>query len=450
MLDGFIFFAAAGIATLLAILWRPAETAGLLLLCAPVIWGLGATDIQVQLQNNQGVSTAPNLPVAVSGVATLMYARFLLQAQKNYLLKWLRVASIVYCLATLPSVFLSPSPFQALAGYVRLCSPVIFMFAMIKGSRPRGVHAFQFKALVLAVISLLAIIVAAQYALQGSYFLGGFDRLRAFNLSPQLISDYSVAGLGVLICGVLLGRRRYIYLLLMIALITCAYLTGYRTGWIGMAVLTAVVMLVAVRSRFAKLVALLAILSLVPVSGVIVQSLTRYSHEGEAITTDSLDAMTSGRITTDSVALDAYIGGNPFEWLFGMGVFSSGDVTAQQQGAGVGIHSDYLAVLIESGVVGLAGYLFLQVILGWTFLRLRSRLPQELPARSFLSVAFALFVAFAVMGISGALYTNVFVGWYYYGFIGFALAQSQATVLTGYSRVTESRRHLYPRVYSPA
>jgi len=445
MLNGYIFFAAAGLTTLLAILWWPAETAGILLLLAPVIWGLGATDIRLQTQG----SVPPNVAIAVSGVATLMYARFMLQAQKTYPLKWLRIASIVYCLAALPSVFLSASPLQSLGGYVRLISPVVFMFALLHGSRPRGVHTFQFKALVLGTVSLLGVIVAAQYAGQGSYFMGGFDRLRAFNLSPQLVSDYSVAGVGVLVCGVLLGRRRYIYIIVIVALITCTYLTGYRTAWIGMGVLIAVVMLAAVRSRFAKLVALLATFSLLPISGVVVQSLTRYSHEDEAITTGSLDAITSGRITTDSVALDGYVAGNPIEWLFGMGVFSSGEVQAQNLGVGFGVHNDILAVLIECGVVGLVGYLFLLVMLGWILLRLRYRLPQQHPARSFLSVGWASFVAFAVMGISGALYTNVFVGWYYYGFIGFALAQSKGTVWARCTRVTERRRHLYPRVYSP-
>src|SRR5437667_12474360 len=164
MLDGYIFFVAAGLTTALAILWWPAETAGILLLFAPVIWGLGANDIQGQ---NQGPAP-PNVAVAVSGVATLMYARFMLQPQKCYSLKWLRIASMMYCLAMLPSVFVSASSLDSLGGYVRLISPVVFMFALLHGSRPRGVHTFQFKALVLTTVSLLGIIVAAQYRGKGS------------------------------------------------------------------------------------------------------------------------------------------------------------------------------------------------------------------------------------------------------------------------------------------
>jgi O-antigen ligase len=133
-----------------------------------------------------------------------------------------------------------------------------------------------------------------------------------------------------------------------------------------------------------------------------------------------------------------------------MGVFSSAEVTAQHQGVAFGVHNDFLAMLIECGVVGLIGYLFLLVILGWILLRLRYRLPKQHPAWSFLSVGWALFVAFAVMGISGALYTNVFVGWYYYGFIGFALAQAKGTAWARCTRVREQRRQLYPRIYSAA
>ncbi len=127
-----------------------------------------------------------------------------------------------------------------------------------------------------------------------------------------------------------------------------------------------------------------------------------------------------------------------------MGVFSSAEVTEQNQGISSVVHNDFLAMLIECGIVGFVGYLFLLVTLGWILLRLRYRLPQQHPARSFLSVGWALFVAFAVMGISGALYTNVFVGWYYYGFIGFALAQSKGTAWTRYTRVMERRRHFVP------
>ena len=226
-MGGYIFLSIVGLVTAFAILFRPAKTAGVLLLSSPIIWGWGATDI------HSSGSTPPNIAIAVSGVTTLMFARFMLHPQKISALKWLRIAGIVYCLAILPSVFVSALPMQALQGYVRLVSPVVFMFALLHCSRARGVRTFEFKALALATVSLLAIILIAQWTGDASYYMGGFDRLRAFNLSPQHISLYSVVALAVLVCGVLLGKYRRVYAIGIFALMVCTYLTGIRTAWIG-------------------------------------------------------------------------------------------------------------------------------------------------------------------------------------------------------------------------
>jgi O-antigen ligase len=254
--------------------------------------------------------------------------------------------------------------------------------------------------------------------------MGGFERLRAFALWPQHISLYSVIMVGVLICGVLLGRHRYLYVSGIFALLVCTYLTGYRTAWIGVTLLIGLIIMVAVRSGLAKFVALLVALSLLGASGIIVRSLARYAHEDEAISVDVLDAVTSGRITTDSIALDRYLRGNPAEWLFGIGgVYSSIEATLEQGRVGYEVHSDLLATLIECGILGLLGYLFFNIIIAWILLRVMRYLPTQHASRTFVAVGFACFIVFTIMGMAGTLYTNVFVGWYYYAFIGFALAQ---------------------------
>jgi hypothetical protein len=411
-----ILLGAVAIATALAIVSWPAEAAGVLLLFAPIIWAGGAADIQAQ----GSLAVGPNIAMAVSGPATVLYARFLFRRQSTRALSMLRTASIGYFLTLLPSVLLSPLFLQSLQGYVRLISPVIFMFAYLHASHARGTNTFQFKALTLATISLLGTIVVATYAGEASDFMGGFNRLRAFNLTPQNISWYSVAAAGVLLCGVLLGKHRLLCAIGIAALVVCTYLTGYRTAWIGMAALLGVVLVVAVRSSLARSVGvLIAFVLLVGESGVVIQSLARYADPTEgALSADTLDAISSGRITTDSVALDRYVTGSPAEWLFGIGIFCSKELAT-----GSIVHGDILATLIESGVVGLVGYLSFLVTLAWILFRVRHYLPQQHTARTFLTIGWALFVAFTVMGVSGALYSNVFVGWYYYGFLGFALAQ---------------------------
>ena len=401
-----------------AMFFWPAKAASFLLLFAPVIWAFGATDI------HSSDPAATNIVTAVSGVATVMYARFLFVPQKNRSLAWLQRAAIVYCLAILPAAFFSPSFKAGIGGSLRLICPVVFLFAILRCSPPWNIHTPQFRAIALSTICMFGVIVAAQFTGEGTLYLGGFDRLRAFALSPQHVSLYSVLMVGVLISGVLLGRRRYLYMSGIAVLLACAYLTGFRTAWIGLASLISVVMVIAVRSGLAKFLALLIALSLLAASGIIVQSLARYAHADEAMSVDLLDAIMSGRIKTDAIAFDRYLRGTPSEWLFGIGgVHSSSEATLEGGGTGDAVHSDLFATLIECGIIGALGYLCFNLTIGWILLRSMRYLPRQHASRTFVAVGFSCFIAFTLMGISGALYTNVFVGWCYYGFLGIILAQ---------------------------
>ncbi|MFL6354909.1 MAG: O-antigen ligase family protein [Bryobacteraceae bacterium] len=415
MFDGYVSLAAVGLATALAILFWPSKAAALLLLFAPIIWAFGSADI-----NSKEATGPPNVAMAVSGAATLMYAPLLLLRYRNPEFKWLQTASIAYCVAILPSVFVSASSVESFKGYLRLVSPVIFMFGLLRGSRPRGVNALHFKAIAFSSLCLFATVLLAQYSGEGWYALGGFDRLRAFNLSALAIAEYSVAVVSVLVCGVLMGKRHLVYGTAIVGLVVCTYLTGFRTAWIGMAVLVGLVMVIAVRSGLAKFVALLIALGMVGASGIIIQSLARYAHDDEQV---SIDNVTSGRITTDSIALSRYLAGTPAEWIFGIGVHSSRDATLEEEGTAFDVHSDFLAHLIECGVVGALAYVLLLTTIGSSLFRRMRYLPQGHAARTFAAVGFASFVAVTIMGIPGAMYNNVFVGWYYYGFLGFVLAQ---------------------------
>src|SRR5205085_9445708 len=145
-----------------------------------------------------------------------------------------------------------------------------------------------------------------------------------------------------LVCGVLLGKHRYLYVAGILALGVCTYLAGFRTGWIGMAVLIGLVMVTAVRSGLAKFVALLVALGFLGASGIIIESLARYARSDEAISVAMMNNITSGRITTASIGWERYLRGTPAEWLFGIGVYSSQEVTLEEEGTGAGIHSDFL------------------------------------------------------------------------------------------------------------
>lgn len=430
------------LATALGTWLKPGQAAGVLLLAAPIIWGGGSADMRT------GPSEGMNLPAVVSGIATFMYARFLFRRQAHSPLDRLRMACIVYCLAVLPSVFMGDSFVQGFGGYVRLISPIVFLYALLYTCRPQGTASFQFKTVAIAPLSLLAVIVAAHYAGEDSFSMGGFERLRAFHLSPQHISMYSVTACGVLLCGMLADKRRPRYAVPLALILVSAYLTGYRTAWIGISVVVVIVLL-ATHSRAGKWVVLLLVLGAIVQSGSLVHLLARYDQVDQGLSAATVDSITSGRLTIDSIALDRYVAGSPSEWLLGTGVFSSEEVTRRLTGTGFMIHSDFLATLVECGIVGLLGYLFLLFTIARLLLNYRRCLPYGGTARTFLTVAWALFVAFTLMGIACALYANVFVGWYYYGFLGIALAQVKEDDASKHSAWTTSTEQRLRTVTAP-
>ena len=409
--------ALAGVVMAIGLFYRPGRTAAALLLFAPIIWGFGSADFDAR--GDSGLT----LVAVVSGVLTLMSARWLLVKVDDPAAIWIRRAAIFYSLATFPSILVSPTFTRSAGGYLRLVCPVLFMFLVWHCSQRRYLKTVQLQAIALSTLCMCGMVGAAYYTGKNTYYMGGFYRLRAFNLPPQHISLYSVVLISVLTGGVLMAKHRARYVAGIVVLLLFTYQTGYRTAWVGIALVLATIMIVAVRSGLAKFAAIIVTIALTAFSGAIINSVTRYAPAGDAANGDMLNVITSGRVATDTIALRRYFTGNPKELLFGLGIFSSENVTLEGEGTGYIVHNDYLATLVECGFVGALGYLLLVAAIGRTlYVRMRTW-PRRHPGRTLSAVAFACFVAFTVMGVPSALYTNVFIGCYYYGFLGIVLAQ---------------------------
>jgi hypothetical protein len=255
----------------------------------------------------------------------------------------------------------------------------------------------------------------------GLYIDRGIYRLKAFSLGFQHISLFSIVATAVLACSMALGRHRAFCATGILALIVCNYLTGYRTAWIGMAVVIGLSLFMIVRSPLAKFVAYALVLLLMINSASVLESLARYDAANSP--TSNFDAITSGRLSIDSIAWDRYVSGSPSEWLFGIGILNAQDVTREWKGDALFVHSDFLATLIESGVVGFAAYVYFLFSIGRLLLHARRSVPHGHPSWTFLTMSWVLLMAFIIMGTASALYGNVFIGWYYYGFLGLSLAQ---------------------------
>jgi hypothetical protein len=437
--------ALAGLTAVAILLW-PRQSAAMILAFGPVVWAFGAA---AQEGSSAFTSNTLNPAMAVAGIATVMYAPTLFRHQDRRALKHLQTAAIAYCLALLPSVLLSDEMYRSFGGYVRLISPVILMFALFDSSSPKGVRSPQFKAFAIATFLFLCVLAAAQFVGKGLYIDRGIYRLRAFSLGFQHISLFSIIGAAVLVCGMALGRHRALCATGILALLVCTYLTGYRTAWIGMAVVIGLSLVMIARSPSAKFVACALVLIVMIKSSSVIESLARYDAGNS--TTSNFDAITSGRLSIDTIAWDRYVSGSPSEWLFGIGILNAQDVTREWKGDALFVHSDFLATLIESGVVGFAAYVFLLFNIGRLLLRARRSVPQQHPSWTFLTMSWVLLLAFAIMGIASALYGNVFIGWYYYGFLGLSLAQLKSFVPLQRRSEKQVRYHPMPStVFFPA
>jgi hypothetical protein len=415
-------FALAGLTAVAILLW-PRKSAATLLALAPVLWALGAS---AQEGSSAFSTTTLNLAMVIAGVATVLYAPSLFRHQDRPALKHLQTAAIVYCLALVPSVLLSPEIYRSFGGYVRLISPVILMFALFDTSSPKGLRSAQFKAFAIATILFLCVLAAAQYMGEGLYVDQEIYRLRAFSLGFQHISLFSIIGAEVLACGMALGKHRVLCTAGILVLVVCTYLTGYRTAWIGMAIVIGLSLILTARSPLAKFVTYTLVLLLMFQSAAVIRSLTRYDATGSPAS--DVDTITSGRLSIDAIAWNRYVSGSPAEWLFGIGILNAQDVTEQVKGDALLVHSDFLATLIESGVVGFAAYMFLLFSIGRLLFRARRSVPHQHPSWTFLTMSWVLYLAFMIMGTASALYGNVFIGWFYYGFLGLSLAQLKAFV----------------------
>jgi hypothetical protein len=415
-------FALAGLTAGAILLW-PRQSAATLLALAPILWAFGAA----AQEGSSGFTTSTlNLAMVIAGIATVMYAPSLFRHQDRPAVKHLQTAAIIYCLALLPSVLLSSELYRSFGGYVRLISPVILMFALFESTSPKGARSPQFKAFAIATVFFICVLAAAQFMGGALYVDRGIYRLKAFSLGFQHISLFSIVGTAVLACGMALGRHRALCATGILILVVCTYLTGYRTAWIGMAVVIGLSLVMIVRSPSAKFVVCAMVLLLMIKSASVLESLARYDAANSP--TSNFDAITSGRLSIDSIALDRYVSGSPSEWLFGIGILNAQDVTREWKGDALLVHSDFLATLIESGVVGFAAYVFFLFSIGRLLLHARRSVPHGHPSWTFLTMSWVLFLAFVIMGIASALYGNVFIGWYYYGFLGLSLAQLKSFV----------------------
>lgn len=137
-----------------------------------------------------------------------------------------------------------------------------------------------------------------------------------------------------------------------------AIATGVRSAFVALAL---AILILALRTRFrpSTMVAVIGVVAAIIVSGAGSVVLTRYQQDLARGQYASFSSAGSGRGALWGNALSAWRESGPWKIFFGTGLRSVEQIEFQRYGEAVTAQSDPIAVLVELGIFGLAGWLLL-------------------------------------------------------------------------------------------
>lgn len=141
-----------------------------------------------------------------------------------------------------------------------------------------------------------------------------------------------------------------------------AIATGVRSAFVALAL---AIIILALRTRFrpSTMAAVLGVVAAIIVSGAGSVVLTRYQQDLASGQYASLSTAGSDRGAVWANALAAWSGSGPSKLIFGTGLRSTEQIELQRFGVAVTAQSDPIAVWVELGIFGFAGWLLLWLAL---------------------------------------------------------------------------------------
>jgi hypothetical protein len=177
-------------------------------------------------------------------------------------------------------------------------------------------------------------------------------------------SPHEIALVGVMVavaCLLTIEDVRWRFSAAAIAAVP-AVATGVRSASVALAL---AILILALRTRFrpSTMVAVIGVVGAIIVSGAGAVVLTRYQQDLANGQYASLSSAGSGRGALWGNALHAWRDSGPWKMFFGNGLRSIEQIEFQRAGEAVTAQSDPVAVLVELGIFGLAGWLLLWLAL---------------------------------------------------------------------------------------
>jgi O-antigen ligase len=404
------------IPAVLLVLFRQDVLIKLVLITAPLIWGFG----HINFGEEYG---RLNLPILLGVLIILTLGRNLIKPFAEFPLEQIRIAVLVYAIAIIPSVWFATSVVEGIGVYLRILSPLIFMLSVLHYVRSHDEVKGYLTASLFSMLSAVLLLVVAYLTDTILVEFGGELRIGPLGLSPQQLSYYVL----MIICPALYlyyYEKRSRFIVIILALFILMYFTKIRTSWVGgVYLLLASMVVLRKQSWLGKVIVFFIIILALVNIGDVIDHFFRYIPFNQIRDLQEWDDVLSGRLSVAQIAISYYLDSSYVHKIFGIGLYRTLEVTkGSSLGTSFGIHGDYLAVLVESGIVGLLAFLLLLFVFIKNLYRLSewgATSDEKLLSR----LGLILFQVFLLMAVPGAWYTNVLGSLYFYFFIGMALVQ---------------------------
>jgi O-antigen ligase len=385
-----------------------------LFVCAPLLWALGDASVL------QGDGARVNLPMFVGFVVVVAFCPLLLVKDADPGVELIRKLVLGLGLVCIPAIFSAQDFFTGAGVYLRIMCPYIVMFATLRHVRDKADVLHYARSMAFALLAVATVLMIAYSRSELWVDFGGYTRLGALHYKTQGFGMYLSVMVFVVMLNYLLTRNR-VYLLLLSFPLVALLLTYVRTAWVG-----GIVMLVLLTFQIKKSYGrrlLLAGLLLSPLFfSVLWQGILRYDTTVDSPQVD--DKILNGRLGVDALAIESYLDASLYHKLFGIGFLREQEVTGPAFGEEFVIHDDYLALLVEAGVLPLLVYSAILIVL-LKRSRQGKRRARERISYDMCGASFILIVTVMIMGIPRAFYGEVLSNLYIYGTLGLMLSQSR-------------------------
>ncbi|KPL77313.1 hypothetical protein ADN00_09300 [Ornatilinea apprima] len=315
----------------------------------------------------------------------------------------------------IPAIFWSRSMISGVGQYIRIISPLIILFSMYQLVRSQRHIEITLKYMSLVTIATLTTMGLSLFQGVPTVVLSGIQRITGSGLFVQQFAKFVALNIEILLLYFTTIKRK-LTLPLSIGLSSLSiilFLTYHRTSWL---ILFISIIMGAILFRKERLYwvilfggSIAAIIFHDELINIILRFITPSSLE-------DINRISSSRFLLYTLYLREFANADPIHWLFGMGYGDPNQITDTVIGTYLPPHNDYIAYLVEAGIITLI--LYFAILISVTIYSLKNNQSENPQIKSLSRHTTIIVTLMLLAGIPGAFYGNVMSSWYLFALIG--------------------------------